>query len=112
MGLRWLRVATELSTRTFGTQAYEYSSDGPDESEVAKNAREMLPKPLEFLDRRLDDGRPFLAGERPSVADCTLAAAFQFGRFGGVEIDASFENLARWDQAFRSRPSAKSVLLL
>ncbi len=80
--------------------------------EVAKHAREMLPKSLEFLDRRLDDGRPFLAGERPSVADCTLAAAFQFGRFGGVEIDASFENLARWDEAFRSRPSAKNVLLL
>ncbi len=65
-----------------------------------------------MLDRRLDDGRPFLAGERPSVADCTLAAAFQFARFGGVEIDTSFENLAHWDEAFRSRPSAKSVLLL
>ncbi len=84
----------------------------PPSPEVAKNAREMLPKSLEFLDRRLDDGRPFLAGERPSVADCTLAAGFQFGRFGDVEIDASFENLARWDEAFRSRPSAKSVLLL
>jgi glutathione S-transferase len=84
----------------------------PPSPEVAKHSREMLPTSLEFLDRRLDDGRPFLAGERPSVADCTLAAAFQFARFGGVEIDASFENLARWDEAFRSRPSAKSVLLL
>ncbi len=84
----------------------------PPSPEVAKNAREMLPKSLEFLDRRLDDGRRFLAGERPSVAHCTLAAAFQFARFGGVEIDTSFENLARWDDAFRNRPSAKSVLLL
>jgi glutathione S-transferase len=84
----------------------------PQEPEVASHFRALLATNLDVLDRRLDDGRPFLAGERPSIADCTLAAAFQFGRFGEVEIDASFENLARWDEAFRARPSAKSVLLL
>ncbi len=84
----------------------------PPVPEVASHFRALLPLALEVLDRRLDDGRPFLAGERPSVADCTLAAAFQFARLGVVEIDPSFENLAHWDQAFRSRPSAKSVLLL
>ena len=84
----------------------------PVEPQVASHFRALLPTALGLLDRRLDDGRPFLAGERPSVADCTLASAFQFARFGGVEIDASLENLARWDEAYRSRPSAKSVLLL
>jgi glutathione S-transferase len=84
----------------------------PPKPEVAGLFRERLPEALQFLDRRLADGRPFLAGERPSVADCTLAAAFQFGRFRDVEFDASFENIARWDEAFRSRPSAKSVLVL
>ena len=84
----------------------------PPKPEMASHYREVLPNALGFLDRRLDDGRPFLAGERPTLADCTLAAAFQFGRFGGVEIDASFENLARWDESFRGRPSAKSVLML
>ena len=56
--------------------------------------------------------RPFLAGQQPTLADCTLQAAFQFARFGKLEIDPAFENLARWDRAYRERPSAQSVLSL
>lgn len=84
----------------------------PPSPEMAAHFRQVLPEALGFLDRRLADGRPFVAGARPSIADCTLQAALQFGRFGKVEIDASFEHLARWDAAYRERPSAKSVLLL
>ncbi len=35
--------------------------------------RAALPAALRVLDQRLADGRAFLAGERPSIADCTLA---------------------------------------
>ncbi len=84
----------------------------PPVPEVAKLFQEILPEGLRFLDASLGDGRPFLAGESPTVADCTLAAALQFARFGKVEIDPSFENLARWDKAYRERPVATSVLLL
>ncbi len=45
-------------------------------------------------------------------ADCALAAAFQFARFGGVEIDPKFQHLAQWDTRYRERPIAKSVLSL
>ena len=79
--------------------------------EVARQAREALPDALGFLERRLGDGRPFLAGERVSVADCTLAAAFQFARFGRIGIDPG-ENLSRWDLAYRERPAAREVLAL
>jgi glutathione S-transferase len=65
-----------------------------------------------MLDARLSDGRPFLAGDRSTIADCTLAAAFQFARFGGVEIDPQFLHLAAWAVRFRDRPAAKAVLLV
>ena len=78
---------------------------------VAKSARAALPEALRFLDDRMADGRLFVAGAAPSVADCTLAAAFQFARFGGVEIDAGYTHLMRWDAAYRKRPAAQAVLI-
>lgn len=84
----------------------------PPNEELAKDARESLPAGLGFLDDALSDGRSFVAGARPTVADCTLAAALQFARFGGVEIDPSLRHLDRWSREFRERPSAKTVLVL
>ncbi len=84
----------------------------PPNPAVADAARAMLPDALGALDRALADGRSFVAGERPTIADCTLAAALQFARFGKVEIDPAFENVARWDVAYRERPPAKDVLVL
>ncbi len=78
---------------------------------VAKSARATLPDALRVLDDRMADGRLFVAGAAPSIADCTLAAAFQFARFGGVEIDAGYTHLMRWDAAYRGRPAAQAVLI-
>lgn len=74
--------------------------------------RAQLPNALGILEDRLADGRPLLMGEHPTIADCSLAAALQFGRMGKIEIDPSFENITRWDAAFRERSSARQVLLL
>lgn len=83
----------------------------PPSPEVAEQARQALPGPLGVLESALSDGRAFLAGERPTIADCTLQAAFQFARFRKVEIDPAFEQLARWDRAYRERAPAKAVLI-
>jgi glutathione S-transferase len=80
--------------------------------EMAEFFRGVLPNALRVLDHRLEDGRSFVAGERPTAADCTLQAAFQFARFGNVEIDPAFSNLARWDRAYRERPGIRDVLSL
>ena len=77
---------------------------------LAAAARESLETTLRVLDARLADGRPFLAGAAPSVADCTLAAGFQFARFARIELDAG-EHLARWDRSYRARPEVKEVLV-
>lgn len=83
----------------------------PPNPAVAAYFRAVLPDALRVLDERLSDGRAFVAGASPSIADCTLAAAFQFARFGEVEIAPTFASLARWDRAYRDRPAARSVLL-
>ncbi len=79
--------------------------------EMADVLRKELPSAWALLDEQLSDGRPFLAGSDPTIADCTLAAGLQFGRFRGVEMDPGFEHLARWDRDYRERAPAKAVLV-
>jgi len=79
--------------------------------EVAGLFRQRLPEGLRALDDRLSDGRPFLAGNRPSIADCTLQAALQFGRFGQAGIELP-EHLSRWDRDYRKREPVRSVLVV
>ena len=75
--------------------------------EIAELAREGLPHALRVLDARIGES-PFAAGDRPTIADCTLFAAFEHGRLAGMELGTGFENLARWYRAFRERPSARA----
>jgi glutathione S-transferase len=82
----------------------------PPSPEVAAWARSVLPEGLGRLDAVLADGRPFLAGDEPTVADCTLAAALQFGRFGGAERPPHAW-LDAWDERYRARPAVRSVLV-
>lgn len=84
----------------------------PPNPEIAAHFRKILPEGLQLLDARLADGRPFVAGDHPTIVDCTLEAALQFARFGKVEIDASLQYLLQWDARYRERPAAKSVLTL
>jgi glutathione S-transferase len=72
---------------------------------VAEQARQELPGILRVLEMEIGE-RPFLAGERPSIADCALFGSWEFGRAFGVEPDAEFERLHRWHAAFLERPSA------
>lgn len=73
--------------------------------ELAEQARKELPGVLAILDRMVGDNE-FVAGPSPTIADCTLFAAFNLASAGGVEIDPSAKNLTRWWEAFSARPSA------
>lgn len=77
----------------------------PDPAAAAKVLTE-LPGPLGVLEAEMGE-RPFVAGERPSIADCTLFAAFEFGRFRELDVGEGHPNLTRWYAAFRERPSTK-----
>ena len=83
----------------------------PPAPEVAAHALAALPDGLVRLAAVLADGRPFLAGEHPTVADCTLAAALQFARFGQLPLPSAGA-VVEWDLRYRARAPARSVLSL
>ncbi len=76
----------------------------PPQPEIARSFREILERNLDVLDPRIGDG-PFVAGDRVTVADCTLWAGLAFGSWRSVEIDPRYENVAAWRERFAKRPS-------
>ena len=68
-------------------------------------ARERAAQFFALLDRELA-ARPFIAGERISVADISALCTIDFGRFIDLHADPGFTNLARWHADMSARPSA------
>ncbi len=62
---------------------------------------------LAWLDGELTD-RPFVAGDRYTIADITLLIGIDFGRVSEIRIDPEHKNLTRWYGEVSSRPSAKA----
>ena len=62
---------------------------------------------LAWLDEVLAD-RPFVAGERYTIADITALCAIDFGRVSDIRIQPDQANLQRWHAAVSSRPSARA----
>ena len=70
-----------------------------------------MPK-RDYLERQLEDGRPFLRGVDVSVADRTLAVALQFARFRELNFIGDPPSIRRWDADDRKRDPAASVLVV
>jgi glutathione S-transferase len=68
--------------------------------------------PLSVLNQRLSDGRPFVAGAKPTIADCSLGAALQFARFGKLELLGPYEHIDAWDRRYRMREEVRSVFVV
>jgi glutathione S-transferase len=75
--------------------------------EYAEVSRQHAEKSLAWLDEALAD-RPFVAGERYTIADITALVAVDFGRVSKLRIQPEQKNLTRWYEAVSSRPSAKA----
>jgi glutathione S-transferase len=75
--------------------------------DAADTARNMLKNASRVLDGLIGKG-PFVAGAKPTIADCTLVAAFNFAEFAGVPMDPECANLQRWWNNFKERPSAQA----
>jgi glutathione S-transferase len=89
------------NTHPFFAQRVKQSPD------AAEAARGRLRNALRVLDDRLAT-RPFVAGDRPTIGDCTLLAALDFAGFAGIEIDPALRNVHRWYADFKQRPSASA----
>lgn len=79
----------------------------PQVPEFAEVSRQQAEKNLVWLNEVLAD-RPFIAGERYTIADITALCAIDFGRVSKIRIQPDQQNLARWYEAVSSRPSAKA----
>ena len=73
---------------------------------VAEKARPQRASALARLDEEIG-ASPFVAGDRPTIADCTLFAAIKFGEAVELAIDPALSNLTRWHEDFSKRPSAQ-----
>ena len=62
---------------------------------------------LAWLDGDLGS-RPFIAGDRYTIADITALCALDFGRVVDIRIAPEQKNLLRWYESVSSRPSAKA----
>lgn len=70
--------------------------------------RDVVAERMRWLDDELAT-RPYVAGDRFTIADITTLCAIDFGKPSQIRIDpASQPNLARWYQAVAARPSAKA----
>lgn len=73
--------------------------------ELGEQQREVVEGRYRWLNRELAE-RPFVAGDKYSIADITALCAIDFAAFNKLSIQPDQKNLARWHQAVSSRPSA------
>ncbi len=75
--------------------------------EVAAAVQESRENILAALEVRIGDGE-FLAGDRPTIADCSFFAAVDTAqRLSAYEIPAKYPRLRRWFERFSLRPSTR-----
>jgi glutathione S-transferase len=70
--------------------------------------REHLAERLAFFEHELGT-RPYIAGQRFTVADITALCAIDFGKVSNIRLDpATHPNLVSWHARVSERPSAKA----
>ncbi len=79
----------------------------PQVPEYGELCKQAAIKRLEWLDGELAN-RPYVAGERFTIADITAMVGIDFGRLCDIRILPNQKNLARWHESVSSRPSAKA----
>lgn len=84
----------------------------PNNPGVAAWFTALMEAPLAALDRMLSDGRPFVAGPKPTIADCTLGAALQFARFGKLALLGPYDHIGAWDTRYREREAVRDVFVV
>jgi len=93
--------------QTFRNTSDFFKGRLPQVREFGEVCRADAVKRFEWLDQELAN-RPFVAGERYTIADITALVAVDFGRWSQIEVQPGQKNLARWHEAVSSRPSAKA----
>jgi len=75
--------------------------------EFGEVCRRVATQRLAWLDGELA-GRPFIAGDRFTMADITALVGIDFGGATGIGIVPEQKNLSRWHESVSARPSASA----
>jgi glutathione S-transferase len=76
--------------------------------DYGETQRAAVHKRLERMDRELE-GRPFVTGDRFTLADITALVAIDIGGvMANIAVPPELAQLTRWHKAVSSRPSAKA----
>lgn len=76
--------------------------------EFASIMREVLASRFDWLESELAN-RPYLAGERFTVADITALCAVDFGKVSNIRLDATTHpKLVAWHERVSARPATKA----
>jgi len=73
---------------------------------VAENEINHLPDALKRINALIKD-QTFVMGSQVTIVDCTLFSALFFAELCGLDISKEYENLQRWYENFKQRPSAQ-----
>lgn len=84
---------------------FELFKDRGQVPEYAIFRRDELTKNLTWLDGAMSDGRPFLAGDRFSVADITGMATLLLMSMFGYQVSSDLRYFNKWVEAMNERSS-------
>ena len=76
--------------------------------EFGESNREVVEKAQLWLDRELADGRPYLTGDRYTMADISGQTTLDFADFVGLTTPAEAKNVQAWRERMAGRPSANA----
>ncbi|MFZ0889803.1 MAG: glutathione S-transferase [Candidatus Binataceae bacterium] len=96
-----------MTAQSFRNTSEFFKGRIPQVPEWGAICKEAALKRLEWLDKELAN-RPYIAGERYTIADITALVGIDFGRLTAIKITPEQKNLARWYESVSSRPSAKA----
>lgn len=76
--------------------------------EIGEITKEVIATRFDWFDRELGT-RPYIAGQRFTVADITALCAIDFGRISNIRINGeTHPNLKSWHERVSARPSTKA----
>ncbi|MEZ5824299.1 MAG: glutathione S-transferase family protein [Geminicoccaceae bacterium] len=110
MWMRLMEFTTFAAVSDIALHGLPIFSDRIEQNaESAQSCRRKLERQFEWFDREISDGRPFVAGDRFTMADIVGMSTLLAMAFLKIEIAADLAHAGRWAERVRSRPSFPSL---
>jgi glutathione S-transferase len=103
--LRWMFFDNHKFTANYATLRFLFGIQKTGETPVTEFFRGRAKSAYQIVDGHLD-GRAFLLGERPTIADLSLAGYVYYPEETGIDL-AAYPQIAAWKDRIRALPGWK-----